>query len=185
LRFTPSPTASRSPSPPAGTTFLAPGHPGDFDGDGDPDLVGATRIVRNTRFDGAAGGSRRQFAPGFAGSGGLAPTLGLRGPARPGSAAALTISGGVGGGSGLLVLGTAPAAIPVAGATLHVQPDALLPFVLDGAAGQPGSGDWTLDFGVLPPSLAGFSAWFQAGIVDAFAAQGLAATNPLEITVGL
>jgi FG-GAP-like repeat len=155
----------------------------DVDGDGDFDALGENRVARNLRHVPPAGGSRRQYGTGIAGSGGIIPILGEVGPFRPLETVEIRLTGGLGGTSGLLAVGTSPASSPLLGGTLLVTPDFFLPIQLTGSAGVPGTGSLSLSV-VIPASLAGVSIWHQAGLVDPGASFGVSATNGLRIALG-
>ncbi|HKB15495.1 MAG TPA: VCBS repeat-containing protein, partial [Planctomycetota bacterium] len=155
----------------------------DVDGDGDIDSV-SHDVVRNRRFEGATAGLRRQYGLGLPGSGGMIPTLGAAGPFRPGQAADLRMTGGLGGVSAVLVLGTSELSIPILGGTLLALPQVAIPLVLAGTPGVPGEGSFTFPW-VVAPGLAGQSAYCQVGVLDPGAPQSVAFSNGLRVTVGL
>ena len=154
----------------------------DVDGDGDADIVGP-RIVTARGWEGAGAGRRVQYGTGIPGAGAVIPTLGEIGPFRPGISCELRIRGGVGGASGLLALGSAPANSPLLGGTLLVTPDMTISIQLGGSPGVPGAGGFTIPF-VMPAGIAGGTFFHQAGFADPAAPSGVSATNGLEIHVG-
>ena len=88
---------------------------------------------------------------------------------------------------GALFLGAmGPAAIPILGGTLLVQPPVLtVALTLGGAAGQPGAGSGSVPLS-LPnnQALIGLRLNFQAMFVDPGAGSGVSMTNGLEAWIG-
>jgi hypothetical protein len=157
----------------------------DFDGDGDVDVAGRSR-VENVLYHGATAGKRVQYALDCAssGTGDIAPVLGARGPMRAGSGAELVVARGLGGAAGVVSFGRRRSAPLACWPPVFVQPTTqLTAFVLDGAPGAPGAGSLRA---ALPADLwaVGRTFTFQALIFDAGGTSGLAATNALELTLG-
>jgi hypothetical protein len=160
----------------------------DVDDDGDLDLMGSGNTIFNPRFDGAAAGFRRQYGTGVAGTGGRRPVLGKSGPLRVGYTATLRVREGLGGASGLLVVGLAEANLPdhagLTGLTLYVDPITLMmPVQLSGAPGVAGAGSLDLPF-FLSPAFGGFHVFVQAGFGDPGAPNGISTTNGMEESIG-
>ncbi len=157
----------------------------DVDGDGDDDALGGEHWVNNRRFEGAAGGQRRQYGEGVAGSGGVVPTLGARGPFRPGTSHEIIVVGGLGGASLVVGVGTQPANEPRRGGTLLVRPNLLRRQVtLGGPAGVPGAGEWRAARAFTPYSYRGRSFYLQGFVIDPEGPEGIAFTNGLRLTFG-
>jgi hypothetical protein len=118
------------------------------------------------------------YGLGMPGSGGIVPTIGGSGEASIGGTFSIDIANGLGGTQGRLLVGTnGPAAIPVEGGTLLVQPPLLrTPIRLDGPAGVPGAGAASVTF-TIPNQLAliGTRLNFQARLVDPGAERALGA----------
>jgi hypothetical protein len=121
--------------------------------------------------------------PGTAGTLGIVPILGETGPFRAGENCELRLTGGLGGASGLLGIGTTAENTTILGITLLVTPQLMIPIQLGGVSGAAGAGGFTLPF-VMPPSLVGATLFHQAGLVDPAAPAGYSATNGLRIDVG-
>jgi hypothetical protein len=156
----------------------------DIDGDGDLDAVGAV-IARNRLYEGPAAGLRRQFGTGFAGTGGLIPTLGAVGPFRVGSTATVRMRGGRGGATSLLLIGVAPLDLATPfGVTQYASADVVVPFLLGGTAGAAGRGGFDASF-TLPPGLEGAAFYSQVAVIDPGAASGFAATAGLQLVIGV
>jgi FG-GAP-like repeat/FG-GAP repeat len=160
----------------------------DVDDDGDVDLMGSGNTIFNPRFDGAAAGFRRQYGTGVAGTGGRRPVLGKSGPLRVGYTATMRVREGLGGASGVLVVGLAEANLPdyagLTGLTLYVDPIILtMPVQLSGPTGVAGVGSLDLPF-YLSPAFGGLHAFVQAGFGDPGAPNGISTTNGLEESIG-
>lgn len=127
------------------------------------------------------------YGAGLAGIGGAVPAL--RGTAVPalGATARLEIANALGAAPALVAIGLDPqsrVAIPLLGGTLLVNPGTSTFVLLGGAPGVPGA---TATLAVpLPtnPALLGANANFQALLLDAGAAQGVAMTNGLALWIG-
>ncbi len=155
----------------------------DVDGDGDLDAIGPS-IVQNLTRHGPNRGSREQWGTGTAGSGGVTPLLGATAPVLVGSDLELRLVGAVGGGPGLVALGTNTIAVPFIGGTLHVNPVGFLSFECSGQPGVAGAGAAVLPIGILPPSLAGITVYLQALVVDAGSPHGAALSQALTLVAG-
>ena len=174
-------------APPVNQLFL-PAVLADVDGDGDLDGVSDV-LVRCRSFDGPLAGYRLQYGDGSAGSGGMAPTLGARGPFRMGESPSVIVSGAVGGSVGLIAVGIEAGALPglVPGATVLVNPFhpslVVVPISFGGTGGAPGEGYLEIPVGVTP-GLLGTSFYHQVIAFDAGAAGLLTASNGLELIYG-
>lgn len=155
----------------------------DLDGDGDLDLLGSFRW-NNTRFEGPDAGRWRQYGAGTSGSFGFVPKLGALGPFRTGVNFQVRVRGGLGGASGLLLLGSTEANQPFLGSTLLVQTSLFLPITLGGSPGVPGAGALDLPWN-LPPNFAFGDIFGQVVIGDPGAPQGISATGGGWMTIGL
>jgi hypothetical protein len=158
---------------------------GDFDGDGDVEARGRAHF-QNLRYDGPEDGLAVQYGldARTPGSAGFAPVLGSGGPTRPWAPARLVVARGLGYASGWLITGTSRTDQPFAGYRLLVgSPVIARAFVLGGTQGVPGAGA-----GVLPltvdAALVGRKLDFQVVLVDPGAANGVSASNGLEIRFG-
>jgi hypothetical protein len=137
---------------------------------------------------GIKGGYLLAYGEGLAGSGGQVPRLAGTGSTNLGDDFAIHIADGLGAAPGLLVLGLAPAALPLKGGTLLVDPTGavLVSVTLGGPAGVAGAGALQLDATMpVAPALSGSSAFLQAGFLDPGAPAGTSLTNGLELVVGL
>ncbi len=117
------------------------------------------------------------------GAGGFEPALSAPGPWLGNSSFGVTIRGGAGGAPGLVVLGSAPSSLPVAGFEYLIDPAAVIGSILTVLGGsQPGEGTGTVAL-PLPPSpvFAGVRLYSQAVIADAGAPAGVAATHGLRV----
>lgn len=127
-------------------------------------------------------GCAQSLGPGSPGSGGVVPSLGIGGASCEG-AFSLHVSKAVGGGTMLLLAGTAAAVLPVTGGALYVDPFTP-PFVaialpLGGQPGAAGAGSLVLAQDLtpyLPVSLV-----LQTAVFDGGAAGGIALSNGLRI----
>ena len=134
--------------------------------------------------DGCTGGGS-EYGTGLAGTGGVVPHLGSTGCPDVGKTVTVRVEQAVGGGFGLLVLGSAPASLPVFGGTLLVAPiDATAIFSCSGTPGVSAAGAFALPLPVTNPALIGQALYLQACLLDAFAVQGLAITNGLRLVFG-
>jgi hypothetical protein len=156
--------------------------PGDFDGDGVLDLVA---LVEPNLVDwyypglvtmrGLAAAAWTDLGFGIAGADGVPALAGL-GLLEAGSSLSLHLADALAGAPGVFVIGTQQILLPFAGGTLVPSPTALAPFV----TGAGGSAAFTTAFPTGLP--AGATLWFQAGLLDPAAAQGIAASNALKAT---
>ena len=125
------------------------------------------------------------YGRGLAGSGGFVPMLsGTDGPsAGPWS---IQIDGGLGGASGILLFGVAPADVfPFFGGHLYVdltQRFSYTPIVLGGIPGRAGAGSLTIR-GSDVSGYAPLVLYFQAEIADPGAPRGVALSNGLEMHI--
>ncbi len=130
-------------------------------------------------------GLTHTFGAGLAGSNNVIPALGVVGCPDVNSSFTISIDNVVGGASGLLVVGTAPAAIPALGGTLYVYPIALqFPVTVGGTPGAAGAGSFGLPLLVTDPALTGLTLFMQAGFIDGTAVQGVSLTNGLQLVIG-
>jgi hypothetical protein len=163
--------------------FSSPNALLDVDGDGDLDALGG-RPARGTRFQGAAGGLRRQYGASWRNAPGQGPVLGAAGPFRAGAVGTLRARRAVGGAPALLAIGVAPMNEPsIVGGDLLVAPVLLLPVACDGPAGAPGEGRLDLPF-FAPPEFAGATFYSQLFAFDAASVTGFGVSNGLTITFG-
>lgn len=147
------------------------GNAGDVNGDGFSDVVaGAYQFDNGQSNEGrafvfygtpcAASAQVTTYGTGKAGTSGI-PLLGSTLPPVPGFPLDVAISNGPASASGLLVVGFAPAAIPLDLGTLLVSPFTLIPIVLDG------QGEFALTFpSPASGALCGFTVHLQAIVVD-------------------
>lgn len=125
------------------------------------------------------------YGTGLAGTGQIVPTLGATGCPDLGVPFSLAVNAAIGGGLGLLALGSAPASVPLFGGSLLVAPiDALLTIAANGAVGVPGAGSVNLPLQINDPALVGAPFWFQAAFLDAGAVQGFSLSNGLQLVIG-
>jgi hypothetical protein len=115
--------------------------------------------------------ARLEFSPnkGCPGSGGFVPALVVTGDIEPGGAVALGLRNGLGGAPALLLFGTGPGVIPMAGGCAVYLGGLLplqVPLVLPGSG--PGAGDLDLA-GTLPAGLTGYTLGIQLLVADALA----------------
>lgn len=125
------------------------------------------------------------YGDGLAGSGGFVPTLSATGCPVPGASLDLHVAAALGGGIGVLALGTDPAAVPLFGGTLLVTPIVSSTILLAGAPFAAGEGHVAAPL-VLPanPAITGLSIHGQAAVLDPGAVQGIALTPGLRIVIG-
>ncbi|MBM3975482.1 MAG: VCBS repeat-containing protein [Planctomycetes bacterium] len=161
----------------------------DVDGDGDLDLIG-NKVTLATRWTAPQDGARLQYGTANAGSGGMRPTLGAKGPFRPGETPQVRLRGTLGGAPNFLLVGsgsTAQPGFPVADATLWV--DLALPgWVLvkvpsAGTAGAVGGGSFTIPVNV-DAGLIGGTFYHQGFAIDVGAPNLVTASNGLILTYG-
>jgi hypothetical protein len=164
----------------AGTAFLAPAL----------DLSGKHRPA-GAGFDigayeaGACFGVTAGYGAGLAGSGGLVPALATGGCPDIGAPVSLLVSQGLGGVPALLLVGSAPAALPKFGGVVLVNALLTVPLALAGAAGVPGAGTLALSATLPPdPGLVGTSFHLQLLVADPGAIAGVALSAGLEWSIG-
>lgn len=131
------------------------------------------------------GGSSIGYGEGLAGSGGFVPTLRATGCPVPGASLELHVAAALGGGTGVLALGTDPTAEPLFGGTLLVTPILLVTILFAGEPLVAGEGRVAVPL-ALPanPAITGLSIYGQAAVFDPSAVQGVAATPGLRIVAG-
>lgn len=130
-------------------------------------------------------GSGSEYGAGLAGSGGIVPQLSSTGCPDVGRTVTVHVDQCVGGALGILVLGSAAAAVPAFGGTLLLAPiDATAVFACTGSLGVAGAGEFALPIPLINPALSGHSLFLQAGVLDAAASQGLSLTNGLRLEIG-
>ncbi len=162
---------------------MIPGTFADLDGDGDQDLIGTVQMLNRT-YEGSGAGLRRQYGEGFAGMGGMVPTVGAGGPFRAAETASFHITGCRAQTLLLLAVGlnqTDIADFPKRGMHSYVFPwSFLLLAQVGGNPNKPGTGSIHFDYYV-PQELAGVSLFHQVYAVDSGSPTGLSATQGLEI----
>src|SRR5690606_37669723 len=116
------------------------------------------------------------YGAGCAGASGFVPTLSLTGCPVEGNTVTLSIAGGLGGSTAVLMLGPTPASIPLGfGCVLLVSPVLLsLPLPLGGVG--PGAGSLVLN-GTIPVGSPSGKVTMQAYVLDAAAPLGASLTN--------
>jgi hypothetical protein len=125
---------------------------------------------------------------GSAGTGGAKPALAGSGPAQVGTVALMQVSNGVGGALAVLGYGVGIGnyvQLPLLGGTLYVLPSVTQPLQLGGASGVAGAGSASVPLAVpSDSSLVGIDLRFQAAVLDAGAAFGVALSNAVEFWIG-
>lgn len=126
------------------------------------------------------------YGSALAGTGGIAPMLAAGATPLLGRTVPFEVTGGVGGGPGLMVFSTVVGSIPALGGTLLVSSaDIILPVALDGLPGSGGAGSDTVSVPVPDhPSLWGAHIYIQTLLADAGAPQGVSMTNGLDVSLG-
>ncbi|MEM7199661.1 MAG: FG-GAP-like repeat-containing protein [Planctomycetota bacterium] len=174
----------------AGTTLGFDAHGmGDVDGDGRLDFVltgaqaGYNRGV--VYLVSGCDGSVQSYGSGLAGTGGQVPALSLAGCPAPGSTPVLQIDQGLGGATGALLLAASSASVPFAGGQLLVGlPVLAVPRPLSGAMGAPGAGAAALPLPIPDrATLRGTATYVQAAVLDQGAAQGIALSDGLTLSI--
>lgn len=146
---------------------------GDFDSDGDDEIVVANTTGTNRFYDND-GSQWSDFGKGVAGIGGV-PTLGGSGTLEAGTWVIVDIDQGPPGGISFLFVGFSTINAPFMGGVMVPAPVMQLgPLPLDGTGGV------TL-FGIMPTIPGGFSFVMQAWMPDAAAIAGASATNALQL----
>lgn len=170
----------------------------DFDGDADDDLIQAPctlrhandatreadRVIVAARVAPPTAGVRLQFGEGTPGTAGIIPVLGVAGPLRPGARPDYRLSGGLGGSTAVLLIGTERRHDAVRGGTLLVDPRWRRRLPLAGEVAEPGTGGIRFVSRPLSPAHAGLTLYYQAVVVDPAAPRGLSFSNGLAIQVG-
>ncbi len=127
--------------------------------------------------------STTHYGAAWKGAGGFAPALVVKGCPEVGAPLSLAVTNGLGGASGMIVLGD-QASLPYYGGTLLVNPIAItLPHVLGGVPGMPGDGSVETSGSLTDPSLIGTTLYAQALYVDAQAAGGHSTSAGLAIVL--
>ncbi len=126
-------------------------------------------------------GSAVLYGQGAAGTDGHVPATTLTGCPRAGETVFLHVTSGLGAANGALVVGSAPASIPVLGGTLLVTPLFSAPITLGGAAGLGGAGTLSIPLSIAASTPVDWN--FQALLLDAGAAQGVSMSNGLDLTI--
>ena len=130
-------------------------------------------------------GAGSEYGTGLAGTGGFVPHIGSLGCPDVGRTVTVQVDRCVGGTFGILLIGSAQAALPAFGGTLLLAPiDATLAFPCSGTLGVPGIGEFSLPIPLTSPALSGQSLYLQAGLLDPAASQGLAISNGLRVEIG-
>lgn len=159
----------------------------DFDGDGDLDASGVTKVnFSNHHFRLPDSGFRKQYGAATASGSGQTPTLGATGPFRAGEAAALLVTGAPANAGGLLVVGLddQAAKLGATGGFIVTLPIAIVvPIAFPGDPSEDGSGALAIPYTV--PAAAVGASWFhQVVTVDPTAQGGAAVSNGLELHYG-
>ena len=124
------------------------------------------------------------YGKGKQGSGLFTPLLSASGIPNIGALINLHVSGGIGAGGSMMIIGPAPANLPALGGTLLVVPGFYHFFFLSGQPNIPGTGMAAVP--ILIPNdvrLKGVTLYAQTGIVDPGVAYGLSMTNGLECVI--
>ena len=133
----------------------------------------------------ACGGLQIPYGTGLAGFGNVVPTLAVVGCPDLNSNFTIAIDNVVGAASGALIAGVTPAAIPIAGGTLYVDPILIiLPVTVNGVPATAGGGSFGIPLVLTDPALSGLSLFLQAGFIDSGAVQGVSFTNGLHLVIG-
>ncbi|MBK8096751.1 MAG: hypothetical protein IPK26_06570 [Planctomycetes bacterium] len=132
------------------------------------------------------GSGSMPFGSGLPGSGSLVPELFGTGCPRVGHPYSVDLARGLGGAFSLLAIGFQPGQVPVFGSTVWISAiGASTSIFLGGAPSQAGAGAFQYPFAVPSAAFVGLRFYFQAGVRDAAAAQGVALSNALEVVTGL
>lgn len=133
----------------------------------------------------ACSGSTLGYGNGLAGSGGLVPTLAIAGCPEVGAPFVIAGSQMLGGTLAALLIGPAPAAIPLLGGELCLFPvDFAFALPCDGAFGVPGAGSFALPMFAADPLLLELSIYLQVASVDPAAPEGIALSAGLRVILG-
>jgi hypothetical protein len=148
---------------------------------------GAYSTIDYHSFDLGVPGSATPYGAAKAGSGGVLPVISGTGSFSTGNQGNVSVTGGLGGAPGALVLAESIGNVVASWGTLHVTNIlSILPFTLGGAAGVAGAGSFSVPVPI--PSdvrLVGQEFFLQAAIADPGAPQGIAHTAGLKVTIGL
>ncbi len=128
-------------------------------------------------------GTLTPYGTGLPGSGGIVPQLDVTGCFAAGSnSLEFEVTNGLGGASGLVLVGTETASLPLEGGTLLVAPPfvTLVTIALDGSG--PGTGTLTIPVPPTGPAPAGTKITLQAAFFDAAAPYGISFSNGLLMT---
>jgi hypothetical protein len=169
----------------------------DADGDGDLDILSEDvdhsssvhplpdHLIRCVTYDGSGAGSRAQYGPSLAGTGGVAPILGAVGPFRVGLPHEIRLVGGRGGARAYLAYARNAGWTERRGGVLLVgAPFSTQEVTLTGVPGAVGAGRVSFRRAVTPPPFAGRRFFLQVAVVDPEAQRGVAFSNGLEIRFG-
>jgi hypothetical protein len=135
--------------------------------------------------DDECAGAGTEYGAGLAGTGGFVPRLASSGCPEVSSPFTLAIDKAIGGASGVLLIGTAPASLPLFGGSLLVNVNGIsFAIHAGGTAGVAGAGTFALPLLLTDPTLPGASVYLQAGFFDPGAAQSVSLTNGLQVAIG-
>ena len=140
----------------------------DVDGDGDLDLIGSGILVFNRLRTPETSGCSRQYGQGTAGSGGIVPRIGARGPFEVNGTANFDVTGLLGGTSIFVVVGDQAVNqpnYPLPGLTNYTNAAFYNVFTVGGAWLSPGAGEFHFGY-FMPPFLAGLSLYHQVYAYD-------------------
>lgn len=180
MRSYPEPAAAMNP----GTQGL------DFGAGGVVTLCSLAGFAENAQVHVAryASSGFQSVGAGSAGTGGMQPALAGSGPAQVGTLASMQVSNGVGGALAVLGYGVGIGnyvQLPLLGGTVYVLPSVMQVLQLGGAGGVAGAGSASVSLAVpSDPSLVGVDLRFQAAVLDAGAASGIALSNAVELWIG-
>lgn len=135
-------------------------------------------------YKSACAGYTLSYGAGCAGSGGFVPDLSASGCPSPGQTTTLHLSGANGGAPGLLVLGFAEGALPLApGCELLVDPAGSVLLALSTGGSGPGAGFADLPLSLAAGTTTSVEIYGQAFFVDLGVAGFLSSTNGLRLRV--
>ncbi|MCA9322182.1 MAG: hypothetical protein KDB53_15685 [Planctomycetes bacterium] len=155
----------------------------DNDGDLDLDLVGRHTILNNAHTP-ATHGLKRQYGQGTPGSAGIEPRLSATGPFIAGQPASISVTGGVGGSSMILVFGDQPLDhpnTPLPGLSLYTNAANTSAWTLGGTYGVPGTGTIQLN-DVVPSFVAGQTYYHEVFLFDPGVPGYITHTGGLQIS---